>query len=81
MALQEPDMGREGILSLRGLAVNAIFGLVVLFVANFLGLGVQISLITVLVCAVLGVPGAILVILLAVLDIAFVATMVPVVLV
>lgn len=60
--------------SLRALAVNAIVGLVILFIANFLGLGVQISLITLLICAVFGVPGAILVILLAVLDIAFVAT-------
>ncbi len=63
--------------SLRALAVNAVVGLVILFIANVIGLGVQISLIALLVCAVLGVPGAILVILLAVLDIAFVATVVP----
>lgn len=74
-------MARNGILSLRGLIVNAIVGLIVLFVANFLGLGVQISLVTILVCAVLGIPGAILVILLAVLDIAFVAAVVPALLV
>lgn len=63
--------------SLRALAVNAVIGLVILFIANAVGLGVQISLITLLVCAIFGVPGAILVILLAVLDIAFTAAMVP----
>lgn len=61
--------------------VNAIVGLVILFIANVVGLGVEISLITLLVCAVLGVPGAILVILLAVLDIAFAAAVVPALLV
>jgi inhibitor of the pro-sigma K processing machinery len=64
-------------ISLRALAVNAVIGLVVLLIANAVGLGVQISLLTLLVCAIFGVPGAILVILLAVLDIAFVAAMVP----
>ncbi|QSG14398.1 pro-sigmaK processing inhibitor BofA family protein [Halapricum desulfuricans] len=63
--------------SLRTLAVNAIVGLIILFIANAVGLGVQISLVTLLVCAILGVPGAILVILLALLDIAFVAAVVP----
>lgn len=66
--------------SLRGLAVNAIVGLVILFVANLIGLGVQISIVTLLVCAVLGIPGAILVILLALFDIAFVAAMFPAIL-
>ena len=64
-------------ISLRALAVNAVVGLVVLFVANVVGLGVQISLVTLLVCAILGIPGAILVILLAVLDVAFAAAMAP----
>lgn len=63
--------------SLRALAVNAIVGLVILFVANVVGLGVQISLVTLLICAILGVPGAVLVILLAVLDIAFAASVLP----
>jgi inhibitor of the pro-sigma K processing machinery len=67
-------------ISLRGLAVNAIVGLVILFVANLIGLGVQISLITLLLCAVLGIPGAILVILLALFDIAFVASVFPAIL-
>lgn len=64
-------------LSLRALIVNAVLGLVVLFIANLVGLGVQISLVTLLVCAVLGIPGAILVILLAVFDVAFMAAVVP----
>lgn len=63
--------------SLRALVVNAILGLVILFIANAIGLGVEISLVTLLVCAILGIPGAILVIALAVLDIAFVAALVP----
>lgn len=66
--------------SLRALAVNAIVGLLILFVANAIGLGVQISIIALLICAVFGVPGAILVILLAVLDVAFAATIAPLVL-
>lgn len=63
--------------SLRTLAANAVVGLVILFVANVVGLGVQISLLTLLICAVLGVPGAILVILLALLDVAFAASVAP----
>jgi len=63
--------------SLRALLVNAIVGLVILFLANVVGLGVQISIVTLLLCAILGVPGAILVILLAVFDVAFVAALVP----
>lgn len=63
--------------SLRALAVNAVVGLVILLVANAVGLGVQISLLTLLVCAIFGVPGAILVILLALFDVAFAATVVP----
>ena len=68
-------------ISLRALVVNAIVGLVILFIANVVGLGVQISLISLLVCAIFGVPGAILVILLAVLDIAFAAAVAPALLV
>ncbi|WP_373189168.1 pro-sigmaK processing inhibitor BofA family protein [Halolamina sp.] len=63
--------------SLRALVINAIVGLVILFVANLLGLGVQISLLTLLICAIFGVPGAVLVILLAVFDVAFAATILP----
>lgn len=63
--------------SLRALLVNAVVGLIILIVANAIGLGVQISLVTLLICAILGVPGAILVILLAVLDVAFAASLAP----
>lgn len=63
--------------SIRALVVNAVVGLVILFLANLLGLGVQISVITLLICAILGVPGAILVIVLALLDVAFAAAIAP----
>jgi inhibitor of the pro-sigma K processing machinery len=67
--------------SLTALLTNAIIGLIVLFIANVIGLGVQISLVTLLICAVFGVPGAILVILLALFNIAFMAAIVPALLV
>lgn len=63
--------------NVKALVVNAIVGVLVLALANFLGLGVQISPVAVLVCAVAGIPGAVLVILLSLLDIAFVAAVVP----
>ena len=59
------------------LVVNAIVGVLVLALANFLGLGVQISPVAVLVCAVAGILGAVLVILLSLLDVGFVAAVVP----
>ncbi|TQQ79301.1 transcriptional regulator [Halonotius terrestris] len=57
--------------SIRALVANAIVGLILLLIANAIGLGVQISVLTLLICAVLGVPGAILVILLAQFNVAF----------
>jgi hypothetical protein len=63
--------------AVKPLIVNAIVGVIVLFIANFLGIGVQISGIAILVCAVGGVPGAILVIILAYLDIAFAGMLAP----
>lgn len=66
--------------SLKGLVVNAIVGLLILVLANIVGLGVQISLFTLLICAIFGVPGAILVILLAMFDVAFTATLLPLIL-
>lgn len=57
--------------------VNAIVGVIVLLLANVLGLGVEITAIAVLIVAIAGVPGAILVILLAYLDIAFAGTVAP----
>ncbi|MFB6142396.1 MAG: pro-sigmaK processing inhibitor BofA family protein [Halorientalis sp.] len=65
--------------TLRALVGNAIVGLLVLVLANALGLGVETSLVTLAICAVLGVPGAVLVVLLAVTDIAFAASVVPLV--
>lgn len=57
--------------------VNAIVGVVVLLIASFLGLGVEITPLAVLVCAIGGLPGAILVIILAYLDIAFAGLIAP----
>jgi hypothetical protein len=64
--------------SLRALLVNAVVGLSILIIANAIGLGVEISILTLYFCAILGVPGAILVVLLAVVDIAFAASLAPV---
>ena len=63
--------------TVKPLIVNAIVGVIILVVANVAGLGVAITPIAVLVCAVGGVPGAILVILLAYLDIAFAGMVAP----
>ncbi len=54
------DLGR----TIRYLVVNSILGLIVLALAKFLGLPVPINWITVLICALAGIPGALLVILL-----------------
>jgi uncharacterized membrane protein YfhO len=51
------------------LIVNSILGVLVLALANFLGAPVPINLVTVLICALAGIPGAVLVILLFVLGI------------
>jgi hypothetical protein len=51
------------------LAVNSILGIIVLALANFIGLPVPINLITIIICALAGIPGALLVILLFVLGI------------
>jgi len=51
------------------LAVNSILGIIVLVLANFIGLPVPINLITIIICALAGIPGALLVILLFVLGI------------
>jgi len=63
--------------NIKPLLVNAVVGVILLVGANVAGLGVAITPIAVLVCAVGGVPGAIVVILLAYLEIAFVATIAP----
>jgi len=51
------------------LAVNSILGIIVLVLANFFGVPVPINLVTLLICALAGIPGALLIILLFVLGI------------
>jgi len=54
------------------LAINAIIGLLILYIAKFLGLQVAISIWTILICALGGVFGAVIVIILSYFRIAFV---------
>lgn len=63
--------------SLRAVVSNTVLGLLCLVVANLLGLGVQIFAATLLICAVFGVFGASLVVVLAVYGVAFAALLVP----
>ncbi len=63
--------------AVKPLVVNAVVGVIVLVVANAAGLGVEISAVAVLVCAVGGLPGAVLVVLLATFDVAFVGAVAP----
>lgn len=58
--------------------VNAVVGVIVLVIASFLGIGVEITPVAILVCAIGGIPGALLVILLAYLGIAFAGMAAPV---
>lgn len=51
--------------------VNAVLGLLVLWLAQFVGLGVGITWLVVLVVAIGGIPGALLVIILAQLGFVF----------
>jgi hypothetical protein len=64
--------------AIKPFVVNAVVGVIVLIVASFLGVGVEITPIAVLICAVAGVPGAILVILLAYTGVAFAGMAAPV---
>ncbi len=57
--------------AVRPFIVNAVVGLLVLILASLFGFGVEISPIVLLVVAIGGVPGALLVVLLAHLGIAF----------
>jgi hypothetical protein len=58
--------------------VNAVVGLILLIAIDFFGLvAIDISPIAILICAVGGVPGAILVAILAYLDIAFAGMIAP----
>lgn len=55
------------------LAINAVLGFLILFMANFLfGLQIKITLIPILICAFAGVLGAFAIIILNYLKIAFV---------
>ena len=64
-------LGRGGA-SLAGLAVNAIVGVVLLFLTNLvLSPPIPINLITVLICAIGGVLGWLIIIILHILGIAF----------
>jgi len=53
----------------RYLVVNAILGVIILFLARFIGISVPIDLIAVIISAIAGIPGAILLILLSLLGI------------
>ncbi len=58
--------------SVKFLAVNTLFGLVILYLANVVGgLGIPYSLPVLLICAILGAPGAIAVIILNLFGLAF----------
>ena len=61
----------RAIKTVKPLVVNAVVGLVVLFVANWLGFGVVVTPIVVLIVALAGLPGAVLVVLLAQLHLVF----------
>lgn len=58
--------------SLIHLAINAVIGLLILYIARALGLKVAISIWTILICAFGGSIGAVIVIILSYLKIAFV---------
>jgi hypothetical protein len=65
-------MGRGGGRSLGGLIVNAILGIVLLFLTNvFITPPIPINILTVLICAIGGVLGWLVILILHVLGIAF----------
>jgi hypothetical protein len=49
--------------------VNAVIGLAIIFLANLFGLGISYSLLTILICAVGGIFGAVIVIVLSLLGV------------
>lgn len=58
--------------SAKFLAVNTLFGLIILYLANVIGgLSIPYSLPVLLICAILGAPGAIAVIILNLFGLAF----------
>jgi hypothetical protein len=58
--------------SLIHLTINAVIGLLILYIARALGLKVSISFWTILICAFGGIIGAVIVVILSYLKIAFV---------
>ncbi|HET7323774.1 MAG TPA: pro-sigmaK processing inhibitor BofA family protein [Halococcus sp.] len=63
--------------AIRPLFVNTVVGLVVFLVASWLGIGVEIDWLSLLVVAIGGLPGAVVVVLLSVLGVAFVPGFLP----
>ena len=57
--------------TVRPFIVNAVVGLIALILASMLGFGVEITPFVLLIVAIGGIPGAVLVVLLAYLGIAF----------
>ena len=70
LALLATDIALEG--GLVGLAINAVVGMLLLFLTNlFLSPPIPINLITVLICAIGGVVGWLIIVVLYLLQIAF----------
>jgi hypothetical protein len=56
--------------SLVGLAINAVLGVVLFFITNAVGItSIQVSIFNLLVCAIGGIPGALILIVLNILGI------------
>ncbi len=56
--------------SIKYFVVNAVMGLAIIFLANLFGLGISYSLLTILICAIGGIFGALIVIGLSLLGVA-----------
>jgi hypothetical protein len=70
LALLATDIALEG--GLVGLAINAVVGVLLLFLTNlFLSPPIPINIITVLICAIGGVAGWLIIVVLYLLQIAF----------
>ncbi|MDM7913059.1 MAG: pro-sigmaK processing inhibitor BofA family protein [Methanotrichaceae archaeon] len=55
--------------SIKYFLVNAVMGLAIIFLANLFGLGISYSLLTILICAIGGIFGAVIVIVLSLLGV------------
>jgi hypothetical protein len=56
--------------SIKYFVINAVMGLAIIFLANLFGLGISYSLLTILICAIGGIFGALIVIGLSLLGVA-----------